>query len=202
MIRWINTIDDGNAPPIAEEIEEAANHMLRERDPTHSKPLGRNWVYRFLKRIPPRNKLNWIVQKPKEKRRIDAENIGMLTTWYDRFEQYIRVHKLGPKQIYNMDETGYQIGQGKPQRVITKNQTAYTPNGGLHELLITSIECVAADGWKMSPWFLVKGQYHVENWYRTTSLPPDYTIAPTQTGYTSNVIAIQWLHSFVMKTKS
>lgn len=100
-----------------------------------------------------------------------------------------------------MEETGYQIGQGKPQKVATRHQSAYTRNRGLHEL-ITGIECIAADGWKMAPWFLVKAQNHMENWYRTTNLLSDYTIAPTPNGYTSNEIAIQWLRGSIEKTKS
>lgn len=115
-----------------------------------------------------------------------------ISAYYDRDKPIIQ------PLASEFDVSGYQICQGKPQRVLTKNQTAYTRNGGLHEL-ITSIECVAADGWKMSPWFLVKGQYHMENWYRTTSLPSDYTIAPTLNGYTSNAIAI---HVLIFRPRS
>lgn len=40
LVRWINVLTDGNASPIAE-IEQAANGILRERDPINLKPLGK-----------------------------------------------------------------------------------------------------------------------------------------------------------------
>lgn len=98
-----------------------------------------------------------------------AELPGFISAWYDRFEMYVRSHEVEPCDIYNFDETGYQISQGKPERVVTKNKFIYSPNGGLNEG-ITGIECILADGWIISPWFLVKGRYHMENWYKTTSL--------------------------------
>jgi hypothetical protein len=119
-----------------------------------------------------------------------AEDISLITAWYDRFEVFVTANKLTPEQIYNMDETDYQIGQGKPQRVLSKSPTAYTPNRGISES-ITVIECIAADGWKMSPWYLVKGKFYMKNWYKTTNLPPEYTIATTPTGYTTDKIGVQ-----------
>lgn len=118
---------------------------------------------------------------------MEAEDIGYLTAWYQRLNQYIVSNNLQPRDIYNFDETGFQIGQGKPQKVVSKSATMYSPNGGVSEG-ITGIECVAADGWKMPPWFLVKGKFHMENWFKATNLPDDYTLVPTPNGYTSDDI--------------
>jgi hypothetical protein len=200
LLLWINILDDAGAPPNSKRIQECANAILFRGDPTRLKPLNKNWVYAFLRRIPPRTKLNWIVQKPKERRRIEAEDISLLTAWYERFEMFVRSNKLEPRQIYNFDETGYQIGQGQSEKVLSKSPTAYLPNGGVSEG-ITGIECIAIDGWTMSPWFLVKGKYHMESWYKTTSLPDDYTIATTLNGYTTDEIGIQWIKSFHEATK-
>ena len=54
----------------------------------------------------------------------------------------------------------------------------------------------------MPPWFLVKGKYHMESWYKTTSLPHDYTIATTPNGYTTNKIGVKWIESFAEASKS
>ena len=67
---------------------------------------------------------------------------------------------------------------------------------------ITAIECIAADGWLMPPWFLVQGKNHMENWYRTTNLPSDYTLVPTPTGWITDTAAFQWLHAFHECTKN
>ncbi|CRL31135.1 transcriptional regulator family: Centromere protein B, DNA-binding region [Penicillium roqueforti] len=196
---WIVTLDNAYSPPTAAMVEQCANAILQRSDPTRS-PLSKNWVYNFLNRIPKRLDLKFVTQKPKERSRMQAEDISCILIWYERFQNYVQSNDLRPKDIYNFDESGFQIGQGKPQKVVSKSPTAYTPNGGIAEG-ITTIECVAADGWKMPPWFLVKGQYHMENWYRTTNLPPDWTIAPTPNGYTTDEIAMQWLIAFHKATK-
>jgi hypothetical protein len=36
-----------------------------------------------------------------------AEDISVITAWYDRFKVFVTANKLTPKQIYNIDETGY-----------------------------------------------------------------------------------------------
>lgn len=69
--------------------------------------------------------------------------------------------------------------------------------GGVSES-ITGIECIAADGWKIAPWFLVKGKYHMESWYKGTNLPDDYTLVTSPCGYTTNDIAIQWLYNSII----
>ena len=58
-----------------------------------------------------------------------------------------------------MDETGFRIGEGKSQKVVPASPISFTETGR-HSESITAIECIAADGWKTLPWFLVKAQYH------------------------------------------
>jgi hypothetical protein len=59
----------------------------------------------------------------------------------------IEQHKLHPKDIYNFDETGFRLGEGKKQNVITANPSAntYILTGDKGQSL-TAIECIAADG--------------------------------------------------------
>ena len=84
LLLWINILDNDGAPPNAKRIQECANAILLHGDPTRLKPLNKNWVYTFLRRIPPRTKLNWITQKPKGRKRMEAEDISLLTAWYER----------------------------------------------------------------------------------------------------------------------
>jgi nucleoside diphosphate kinase len=60
------------------------------------------------------------------------------------------------------DETGLRIGQRKTEKVVSARGNSSNFTGEQAESL-TGIKFVSADGWVMSPWFLVKGQYHMEN---------------------------------------
>jgi hypothetical protein len=199
LIQWITLLDNSYASPTPSMVEQCANAILSRNG--GGATVGPNWVYRFIKRLPP--EFNLMKQKPIERKRFEAENISLIQAWYDRLDIQINTHAIRPKNIYNFDESGFQIGQGKDQNVITTNPTAtaYIPTGGLAES-VTIIECIAADGWLMAPFLLLPGQWHMENWYRQSTLPDDYRIAPTPKGWTSDSIAYDWLHFFNECTKS
>ena len=130
-----------------------------------------------------------------------AEDLGLLTSWYERLESFIKNKNLRPRDIYNFDKSGFRIGEGKTQKVILSCTTSYVATGGPGENIM-AIECIAADGWLMPPWFLVQGKNHMENWYRTTNLPSDYTLVPTPTGWITDTAAFQWIHAFHECTKN
>jgi hypothetical protein len=48
----------------------------------------------------------------------------------------------------------------------------------------------------MPPWFLVKGQFHMESWFIGTNLPGDYTIWPTPNGWTDEIVSFAWVQVF------
>ena len=198
LLHWITFMDSCGAPPTAASIQQCANDIIHESDPDR-KPLWHGWGLAFTKRLPTlAPHLQFVKQKPKDPKRMEAEDVGLTEMWYDRLEMCIKKYGFRPKDIYNMDETGFRIGEGKAQKVVSASPISFTANGG-HSESITGIECIAADGWKMPPWFLVKGQYHQESWY-IDEMPDNWTIKPTQKGYSSHATALEWLDSFINAT--
>jgi hypothetical protein len=45
----------------------------------------------------------------------------------------------------------------------------------------------------MPPWFLVKGQFDMGNWFIDTNLPDNYTIWPTPNGWTDYIVSFAWV---------
>ncbi|KAJ6039314.1 uncharacterized protein N7446_014062 [Penicillium canescens] len=175
-----------------------ADDIIHRSNPDR-KPLWHGWGLAFTKRLPKLTPhLHFIKQKPKDPKRMGAEDVGLTEMWYDRQEQCIKQYGFRPKDIYNMDETGFRIGEGKAQKVVSASPISFTATGG-HGESITAIECIAADGWKTPPWFLVKAQYHQESWY-IDEMPDDWTIKPTPKGYSSHTTALEWLDSFIEAT--
>ena len=108
--------------------------------------------------------------KPSEKARFESENYGQLNLWFNQRKKLIDQYKFLPNEIFNWDETGYQIGQGKRQKAIAPTGAYANPTVG--------IECIAADGWVMLPWFLPKGSNQMEEWYENITIS-DFRIKPT-----------------------
>lgn len=53
-------------------------------------------------------------------KRFTAEDAGVIQAWFDRLEIEIRIKKIIPSNIWNFDETGFQVGQGKKETVATR----------------------------------------------------------------------------------
>ena len=58
-------------------------------------------------------------QKPKDPKRLTAEFLSIILNWYDRLEIDIWSYKITVTNIYNFDETRFQIRQGKKEAIIT-----------------------------------------------------------------------------------
>ena len=162
--------------------------------------VGKNWVYRFIARLP--EDLQITTQKPLEKARFDAEDVAWLTHWYDLFEAELRHGQYSPLNIYNFDESGIQIGQNANQRVITQHPQRRLRGTDTRQS-ITIIEGVAADGFVMAPWFIFSGEKHMEHWFTPNigCVPKDWCIAVSPNGYTSDELSIDWLLHFHEQTK-
>ena len=201
LIRWIETLDALHVPPTAGMVEGSANAMIRRDAEATGKPISavnKMWVYHFIKRLP--DGLHWIKQKPAEKARLEAEDISILQAWYDRLEPLVK--RIPPTNIYNFDETGFQLGQGKPQKVITRNRQRTRLLSGERGALLTGIECIAADGWLMEPYFVAPGLVHLERWYEGETLSEESRIAVSPSGYSNDILAIDWLHFFQEHTRN
>lgn len=49
--------------------------------------VSKMWAYRFTKRLPPHLQLRPVVQKTKDSKRIDTEQAGPLSAWYNQLKQ-------------------------------------------------------------------------------------------------------------------
>ncbi|KAJ5982201.1 hypothetical protein N7451_012301 [Penicillium sp. IBT 35674x] len=102
--------------------------------------VSKMWASRFVRRLP--EGFFWIKQKPMDKKRIESEDIAYITTWSEHVAGWIE--GISPKNIYNFDETGF----------IRSKKHAAKDRGQI----VTSVECIAADGWSMVPYLIFKGQ--------------------------------------------
>ena len=200
LISWIETLDALHVPPTARMVEASANAMIRRDAEATGNPISsvKMWVYEFIKRLP--EGLHWVKQKPTEKERIEAEDISILQAWYDRLESLVK--RIPPSNIYNFDETGFQLGQGKPQKVISRNRQRTRLLSGERGSLLTGIECIAADGWLMEPYFVAPGLVHLERWYEGGTLSEESRVAVAPSGYSNDALAVDWLHFFQEHTRN
>jgi hypothetical protein len=120
------------------------------------------WAYRFEKRLPKHLNLGPVKQNTKESKRIQAEDAGRLAHWYNLLANVVK--DTPARLVYNFDECGFQPGEGRSRKVIGTKISSKASKAAVPDLPeaergenITAIECIAADGWQMDPWFIFKG---------------------------------------------
>ncbi|KAJ5976597.1 hypothetical protein N7481_010304, partial [Penicillium waksmanii] len=174
LVGWITRLDDLAVPPTTSMVVTPPQ-------------LGKDWVYDFVHNRLPKD-LSWVHKNPADQNRITAQDIGVFTAWYERLEPLL---KTIPPQAY----------QGRPQNVISRNRhRTYTYSFERCQLL-TGIECIAADGWKIEPYFVAPGSVHLMRWYEGGTLSEATRITVSDTGYSNDLMALDWLEHFHHNTK-
>ena len=160
----------------------------------NAEPLSRNWISRYLKKYLHMRRVR------QETRKIDrsaSEEIAVYERHFRDFQREVEEKGILLGDIYNMDETGFRIGVGGSQWVVTMdmNRPQFSPSDTNRDYA-TSIEAVSGDGVVIDPMLIMKGVNHLEKWYAQTSLPDNYFIGIYDSGYTNDTLSIKCIKNF------
>jgi hypothetical protein len=78
-------------------------------------PIGHEWIYRFLKRHP---QFKGTYSRQLESARYKEATPVKITAWFNAFKDRTNERTYKPCNIYNMDETGFAIGETQSMRII------------------------------------------------------------------------------------
>lgn len=180
----------------------AANAILRAESEPDSEPriLNDQWARRWLSRHP---EIRQVKQKSMELARKEAEQPDLLRDWLLR--TYRKIDELGVDldDLWNMDETGFQIGMARNQWILTRNQKReFFVASETDRETCTIIECVSSTGSTISPLLILKGKTILSGWFRDESLSDDTLFATSETGWTNDELGLAWIQHFHESTKS
>ena len=190
--KWILSMDERGQPPRVSTVHATANLILANRDPTVTPPtVGINWVTRFLRRTPT---LKTRFSQSYDYKRALCEDPKVIQEWFRLVQNTIQKYGIVQKDIYNFDETGFQMGIIGTAKVVTGSER------GLHPHLVqpgntewvTAVEGINATGWSLPPMIILKGKWHQASWYEN-GLPHDWRIEVSETGWTNNKLGLIWL---------
>jgi hypothetical protein len=103
---WIEQLDTIGTPLTNRMITGCANAILTRANPHLDPPptVGLNWVYGFLKRL--LDGYERVEQKPIDPKRLDAQDLGVLQTWFDRLKIQLDTKKITYLNIWNFGRVG------------------------------------------------------------------------------------------------
>jgi phosphoglycolate phosphatase-like HAD superfamily hydrolase len=125
-------------------ITDAANRILRSRasraEQDQPPVVGQNWTSRFIK-------LHGYLKQWQRKlnaNRPKAEQPAVVAEYFDKLLNTLGDRGVDPEDIWNMDETGFRIGMGKDQLIVTKRKRAHYFGIAENRESATAIEAISA----------------------------------------------------------
>jgi hypothetical protein len=149
-------------------------------------------VKRFLERNPQYHR--------RRRRALDVERScaldkGVVEAWFQDYIHVINENGILPEDIYNFDETGFQIGVGKDQWIITREPKRKIFNGSVtNRESVTVMEAVSATGFVCPPLFILSAKQMLLRWF--DAIQTDEHLAISDTGYINDILALQWIRLF------
>ncbi|KAJ5952186.1 uncharacterized protein N7479_010599 [Penicillium vulpinum] len=197
LIQWIRQVKDLFSLPMGPLITISANQILN-RD-GNDVTINKSWVDRFIKRLP--DDLKPPKVRSVKKKCLDASDQEILENFYGRLEAVIA--GASPENIYNFDDTIFQIGQGKKlYKVVTSASRVHAPyQTRTYCEWITTIECIAADGWAADPFTIFQGYSYYEEWLSYKGPHGGALFMNTLSGRVNEQAACKWIEFFHHQTK-
>ncbi|RAL58059.1 hypothetical protein DID88_009667 [Monilinia fructigena] len=166
LVRWISRLTATGYPATPGLLKEMAQEILNQRvifassstPPSfQSNHIGQRWIYRFLDRYP---KLKGTYSRKLESARHKEATFETISAWYSTFQARIEERHYELKNIYNMDEIGYAVGETESTRIIVDStlKSNWKVTAGKQEW-ITVLECVNADGGSLPPMIIFKAPW-------------------------------------------
>ena len=198
IVEHILDLDSKGFPPRLSGVEDMANRLLATRN---MGCVGVNWASTFIKRHP---ELTTRFSRKDDYQRALCEDPEAIHRWFMLVQNIIAKYGIQEADIYNFDETGFQMGVISTTMVVTSSERhgkAKIKQPGNREW-VTVIQGVNAHGWAIPPYIIVKGQYHLLSWYQNSQLPMDWVIGTSENGWITNELGLEWIKHFDEYTKA
>jgi hypothetical protein len=125
--------------------------------------------------------------------RIKQASPERLRHWFDDLKKVLAEFNIKPENIYNMDESGFAIGEKEGGRCIINAgvRQQFQAKPGRQEW-VTVVECVCADGSVVPPLVIFKAENLSTQWI-PASIHGNWRFNCNSKGWTSNVHGLDWL---------
>ena len=199
LVHWITMLTQRGYAPRYRTVRELAEIIRNRRvyginnadiQLVNYDSIGKNWVARFLSRHP---ELDTARKKCIEAARIKDVSVERLTKWFEDLQRVIEEYGIELKDIYNLDESGFAMGDIEAsQRIINATiRQSFQAKPGRQEW-VTALECICADGSSLPPLIIFKGENLSRQWI-PQDVPYNWRFGCNTNGWTSNKHGLQYL---------
>jgi hypothetical protein len=133
LLQWVLSIGERGFPPWIFAVRKMANILLSTRagSPANASPIvGENWVRKFVNR---HEQLQAKYTRKYDYQRALCENPKAMSDWFRLVENTRTKYGILDEDVYNFDETRFQMGVIGIAKVVTRSQR-------VEKALITQLE--------------------------------------------------------------
>jgi hypothetical protein len=129
--------------------------------------------------------------------RAKYEDPEILGNWFKLLQITITEYRIVAEDIYNFDETKFQIGVIITAKVLTQTKPSKSGSNRIksgrplvnqpgNRHWVTVIEEINASDWALPPTMIFESKVHQSTWYRTIGIPNDWIIGLNENGWTND----------------
>ena len=185
LSKWILDMDKRGLPLQLSTVRHLAQLLVTARLP--STTIGENWVNRYVQRHP---ELKSKYTRKYDYQRAKCEDPKLIQAWFTRVQETIQKYGILTEDIYNMDETGFQMGVASTAKVVCGSETRQSHAKALqpgNREWVTAIVTVNAVGLVLPAQIIFAAVKHQSLWYH--ELPEDYIISVSNNGWTTDQLS-------------
>jgi DDE superfamily endonuclease len=177
-----------------------ADIIRKKRDPetlapatnlTNFPTISTQWIQRFLRR---HLELSAIRARNMDASRIKDTSPEQLSKWFADLEKVTEEHDVSPENMYNMDESGFSIGEVEALKCIINAdiRQKFQKAKPRRQEWVTLVECICSDGTAILPLIIFKGESLLRTWILANT-DKSWCFSHNSKGWTSNLHGLEWL---------
>ena len=161
LVREILKLDAQGLSPTISLVKEMADSILRARG---AACVGVKWTNNFVQRTPA---LTIKLGRTYECQRKHCEDPKIIRPWFELVKNTINKYGILPEDIYNFDESGFQMGKISSSKVVTAANKPGRPKQAkpTNTEWVTLIQGACADGFLIPPFLIFKEKEYNQNWF-------------------------------------
>ena len=151
--------------PTRAQVKDLVCEFVKEkklRTPFKDDRPGKDWLNYFMARNNLSLKKATMISSA---RKGVTANPFVINDFYDVLEKTVKSMGIGPKQIWNCDESGFPSDPKRCKVVSGSGEVAYRVTPGAGRENTTVLAAVSADGKALPPLVIFSGKNHQESWH-------------------------------------
>lgn len=159
LLQRILDLDTQGFPPRISIVREIANLILANRDASPPQTVGKNWATNFVNR---QDSIRTMYNRKYDYQRAKCEDLVLIQGWFNLVRNLVAKYGILEEDIYNFDETGFQMGVITTSKVVTRSERKGRPKTkqpGNREW-VTVIHGINSQGWSIPPLIILAAKLH------------------------------------------